>query len=111
MELKLRVLNEFGMPLFLGKPDEIEVFFPYEVDGPLVKRMGFGAVEVLDDSRGEIKVTLSPFDVQGLTLGDAQSFIVKIINGSKVREAVFPKCLNVRTMMVEGQSRKVISTK
>jgi hypothetical protein len=109
MELKLRILNEFGMPLFLAKPDDIEVYFPFENDGPLVKRMSYGTVEVLDDSKGEIKVKLSSFDVQGLPVGDGQSFSVKIINGSKVREAMFPKTLNVRTMIVDGQNRKVIA--
>lgn len=109
MEMKLRILNEFGMPLFLAKPDEIEVHFPYEHDGPLVKRMSYGAVEVLDDSKGEIKVTLTSFDVQGLPVGDAQTFVVKIVNGSKVREAMFPKTLNVRTMINDGQNRKVIA--
>lgn len=109
--LKLRLINEFGAKEFLGSPDEIEVTFPYETDSALVKRMSFGAVKILNDAMGEISVELSPFEVQGLIVGDKQNFTVRIKKGSKIREAVFHKSLNVRTIDVDGQTRKVIVTK
>jgi len=111
MAIKLRVLNQFGSPQPLNNPDEIEAHFPYETDGSLVKRFSFGAVKILNDSLGEISVELSPFEVQGLLIGEKQNFSVRIVNGSKIKEAVFQNALNVRTIDVDGQTRKVIERK
>ena len=108
--MKLRVLNQFGASELLGSPDDIEVHLPYE-SGSLVKRLSYGAVKILNDAKGEISVELSPFEVQGLIVGDNQNFSVRIVSGSKIREAIFPKALNVRTMDVDGQTRKVIIRK
>lgn len=107
--IKLRIINQFGASEFLGAPDEIEVHLPYESMGSLVKRLSNGAVKILDDSKGEISVELTPFEVQGLIIGDQQNFSVKIISGSKIREAIFPKSLNVRTIDIGGELRKVIA--
>lgn len=111
MALKLKVLNQFGSPQPLNNPDEIEAHFPYELDGSLVKRFTYGAVKILNDSLGEISVELSPFEVQGLVVGDKQNFSVRIVNGSKIKEAIFQNALNVRTIDVDGQPRKVIERK
>lgn len=108
--LKLRILNEFGNPEFLGAADDIEVHLPY-TSGSLVKRLRFGAVKILDEFRGEIEFTLTNFELQGLPVGDGQNFVVRIIKGTKQRDAVFPKALNVRTMEIDGEQRKVITTK
>ncbi len=109
--IKLRLLNQFAASEPLNSPDEIECHFPYETNGSLVKRMTYGAVKVLNDSKGEISVELTPFEVQGLPLGDNQNFSVKVIVGSRFKEAVFTRALNVRTMSVDGEQRKFIVRK
>jgi hypothetical protein len=106
--LKLRVLNQFGVSEPLGNPDDIEVIFPYENDS-LVKRMAFGHVKILNDSRGEIEVTLSPFDIQGMPQGKNQNFWVKLILDDKFKTVIFKRSLNVETQMVDGEERKVIT--
>lgn len=108
MPIKLKILNQFGSAQVLANPDEIEVHLPYEVDGSIVKRLSFGAVKILDDSLGEISVELTHFEVQGLVDADKQNFSVRIIHGSKIKEAIFHNALNVRTIDVDGQTRKVI---
>lgn len=108
MELKLRILNQFGASEPLGAPDDISAHFPYTNADTLQKRMTWGAVKILNDVKGEISVELSQFDLEGMPLGDKQSFAIRIHHGSKYREAIFTRCLNVRTMNVDGQPRKVI---
>lgn len=108
--IKFRVLNEFGGAEFLGSADDIEVHLPYE-NGSLVKRMRFGAVKITDEFRGEAEFTISNFEVQGLKVGDDQNFVVRIVKGTKQRDAIFHKALSVRTMDLEGQQRKVIVKK
>lgn len=108
--IKLRIINEFGSAEFLGGVDDIEVHVPYS-EGALVKRLRFGAVKIIDEFRGEISFSLSNFEVQGLIEGEDQNFIVRIVKGTKQRDAVFPKSLHVRTMDVNGEQRKVIVKK
>jgi hypothetical protein len=106
--LKLRVLNQFGVSQPLGNPDEIEVTFPYESDS-LVKRMSYGHVKILNDKKGEIEVSLSSFDVQGMTEGKNQNFSVKLILGDKFKTVMFERSLHVEKQMVDGEERKVIT--
>lgn len=106
--LKLRIKNQFGASEFLGGADDISVHFPYEPSSSLVKRMSYGAVKILNAEAGEISVQLSDFEVQGLPLGEKQNIAVRIHVGSKTKEAIFPKCLNVRTIHIGDESRKVI---
>jgi VCBS repeat-containing protein len=106
--LKLRILNRFGASEPLRAPDEIEVYFPYESSDALCKRMSFGHVKILNDSKGEFSVELSQFEVQGLLVGEKQNITVQIRNGATKRVAVFSKVLNVAIMDVDGTQRKVI---
>ena len=106
--MKLRVLNQFGASEPLNSPDEIEVHFPYEVTDKLVKRMTYGHVKILNDYAGELEVNLTPFEIQGLPVCEKQNILVKLISGTKCREAVFSRCLNVRSIEIEGVQRKVI---
>jgi hypothetical protein len=106
--LKLRLLNQYGLPARLASPDDVKVYFPYESSDALVKSMKSGHVKILNDERGEIEVELSQFEVNGMPIGIAQNFTVDILNGSKIRHGVFERAFNVRTMMVDGTPRKVI---
>lgn len=102
--LKLRLLNQFGASDSLNNPDEIEVYFPYESTDSLVKRMTNGHVKIINDLKGEFSVSISSFELQGMPVGENQNFVVKIKNGSKIREGVFERCLHIRTI----KDRKVI---
>ncbi len=106
--LKLRLLNQYGLPARLASPDDIKVYFPYENADALVKSMKYGHVRILNDERGEIEVDVSQFEVDGMPIGIAQNFTVDIVNGSKIRHGVFERAINVRTMTIDGTPRKVI---
>lgn len=122
-QLKLRVLNQFGVPQPLNNPDEIEVTFPYESDAfikqedgadsveadCLVKRMSYGHVKILNDRKGEIEVSLSNFDVQGMKEGRNQNFTVKLILGDTVKNAIFERALHVEKQMIAEEERKVLT--
>lgn len=105
--LKLRILNQFGASQPLNSPDEIEVVFPYETDS-LVKNMSYGHVKILNDQKGEIEVTLTPFDVQGMSVGNNQNFVVKISSNGKTKIAMFERSLHIKTEIVDGEERKVL---
>lgn len=109
--LKLRLLNKFGNPENLANPDDIEVHFPYDNTEALVKRMSNGHVRILNSEKGEIEVTLSPFEVQGLKTGRNQNFSILLITGSKIRHGVFSRALHVETQIVDGNERKVVVRK
>jgi hypothetical protein len=108
--LKLKILNQFGAPQALKSPDDIEVVFPYEHDS-LVKKMSYGHVKVLNDAKGEIEVTLTPFDIQGMPTKENQDFVVKIKTGNKTKTAIFERSLNIRSEQVDGEERKVLYKK
>jgi hypothetical protein len=108
--LKLRVLSQFGSVSSLNSPEEIEVIFPFETD-TLTKRMSYGHVKVLNDQRGEIEVSLSSFDIQGMSVGDNQNFMVKIISNGKTKSVLFERSLHIKTELVDGENRKVLFKK
>jgi len=108
MILKFRVLNQFGASEVLSSPEEIEVYFPYETTEALLKRFTLGDVNILNDAAGEVSVELSDFEVQGLSIGEKQNIEMKIHYPGKIKRAIFAKCLNVRTMDIDGTMRKVV---
>jgi hypothetical protein len=108
MELKLKILNRFGVSHVLGNPDDIEVHFPYENSDSLVKRKSYGSVEILDDKQGEILVKISDFEIQGMPVGEKLNFIVRLKSGTKIKEALFTRCFGVSTIEREGEIRKVM---
>ena len=110
-KLKMMILNSLGLPDALGNPQEIEVQFPYENAETLTKRMSYGHVKVIDVSKGQIEVSLSQFEVDGMPVGDGQSFSVDIIEGDKKRTAKFERVLNINSVGKDDEKRRVIVKK
>jgi len=108
--LKLRVFNQFGNAESLKSPDEIEVTFPYGSDS-LVKKLSYGHIKVLNDSKGEFEVSLSPFEIQGMNVGDSQNFVAKIKSDGKTKTVLFERSLHIKSEFVDGEERKVLYKK
>jgi hypothetical protein len=108
--LKLRVFNQFGSTEALKSPDDIEVTFPYGSDS-LVKKLSYGHVKIINDAKGEFEVTLTPFEVQGMNIGDSQNFVAKIRLDGKTKTVVFERSLHIKSEMIDGEERKVLYKK
>lgn len=89
--MKLRITNEFGVPLNLQGCDGIKVKIPYE-NGEVLEK---SKVNVLDVDNGKISIELDEFEVQGLKVGLGQTFRAEAIFGDTVYHIVFAKGLNV----------------
>lgn len=99
--MKLRITNEFGVPLNLQGCDGIKVKIPYE-NGEVLEK---NKVDILDVSEGKIKIELDEFELQGLKVGPGQTFKAEAIFGDTVYHIVFAKGLNVELR----NERKVIA--
>lgn len=95
----LKILNELGNP-FACEPDEIKIVFPYDGNRTLVKDMKSG-VSVVNRLAGEFKVEFTDFEIQGLNIGERQSFVAMIKQGLETFEVAFPGALSV--VNVEGR--------
>ena len=89
--MKLKIKNEFGMPLDLHKCDAITIKFPYMGERVLEKR----SVSILDMEKGIVEVELTDFDIQGLNEGLNQNFKGEITIGDEIVHVLFAKGLNV----------------
>jgi hypothetical protein len=95
--LRLKIFGRFGNEMAMN-PDEISVVFPYLGDRVLTKFLTKGGVKLLDSTKGEIEVTLDDFEIQGLNVGEKQSFIATISEGAKKIKVSFPGGLSVDTI-------------
>lgn len=100
MKLKLRLTNEFGVPLNITAMDSIKVMFPYLENKTLEKNK----FDIVDASQGIIAVELSDFELDGLNEGMKQTFWAYVIQGDEAWKFAFKNGLNV---VKEGE-RKVI---
>lgn len=98
--MKLRILNEFGVPLNLAGVSHIKVQFPHEAGKALEKNNA----KVLDKDLGTIEVELSDFEIQGLKVGKEQNILGEVLVDNVVHHVLWSKGLDVE--MEDG--RKVI---
>lgn len=99
--MKLQIFNEFGSPLNLQGVDSIKFKFPYE-NGEVLEKNN---VEILDFTKGTVKIELSDFEIQGLKTGEKQNFYADIVIGRTKYTVEFTKGLNV----LEKNQRKVLN--
>lgn len=89
--MKLRILNEQRFPLNLNGCDGIKILFQYENGHTLEKK----SVNIINKDEGKIQVELSDFEIQGLKVGDGQTFRGELVFGETTFHVVFSKALNV----------------
>lgn len=104
--MKIRITNEFGQPLNLSRMKSSMFSFSYEnvdtsgLDRNLEK---YDAV-VIDSERGEMELTLSEFEVQGLKVGIDQDFFAELYFEDWTYKVHFSKALTVS----ELNGRKIL---
>lgn len=103
-KIKCRVLNQYGIPENISGASQILVEFPYENSETLSKSMANKHVKILDATKGEIEVSLSDFEVQGIPASEKQTFHVKIKVLGKIKTYRFNEALSIAV----EDSRKVI---
>lgn len=98
--MKLRITNQYGVPLDLQGCDGIKITLPYE-NGEVLEK---NTVTILDPHEGKIKIDLDDFEIQGLKVSQNQTFRGEAKFGDTVYHIVFAKGLNVELR----NERKVI---
>ena len=96
MDIYLKILNESGVPYPMKSPDDIVVDLPHSFGGSLSKTMKSGDIQIINEEHGEIRVTLTDFEVQGLKTGDNQDIIAHLIEGSNHFDILFERALTVK---------------
>lgn len=89
--LKVKILNEFGMPLNLKNASEILFKFPYLDHRILTKRNA----NVVDADESIVEVTLDEMDINGLNEGKEQNFKAEVVIDGVKHTVLFAKSLNV----------------
>lgn len=101
--MKLRLKNEFGIPINLLMADSITLYYPREDGSWLQKR----DVTILDAENGILDVKPTNFEVQALKMGQAQDFFAKVVVGDETLTIKFHKGLDVELK----DERKIINEK
>lgn len=99
--MKLKLLNEYGVPFSLQGVETLKVMFPYHSGKTLEKTK----VDIVDASNGIIKIELSDFEVQGLNEGEKQNFWAYATKGDEAYKFEFKAGLSVKMV----GDRKVIA--
>jgi hypothetical protein len=100
--MKLQIKNEFGSPLILQGVKSIAVRFEYENGEILEKRNA----KILDAAEGKFEIDLDEFEIQGLKVGEKQSFYALVHIGDDIYKVIFREGLNV---YLSDQKRKKIA--
>jgi hypothetical protein len=89
--MKVRLRNEFGIPINLLKANQITLYFQRD-DGGMLGKKDFS---VVDAQNGVLEFTLTDFEVQALKTGKHQDFFAKVVVGDEVLTIEFSKGLDV----------------
>ena len=89
--MKLQANNKYGFPLNLQGCEAIKVIFQYE-NGEMLEK---NKIDIVDIEKGQFKVELSDFEIQGLKVGEKQNIYAKIYFQDMTYHVMFPKGLTV----------------
>ena len=89
--MKLQVLNEYGVPMPLVGCEAIKIKLPYE-NGETLEKSKFS---IIDAASGKFEIEVDDFEIQGLKVGESQTFNGEFRFEDSLVKVVFTKGLNV----------------